>query len=68
MRVNFVDFESKNMSNELISLVNDIVNYSIEEEKRHYEERMTKPKNHIYLKFKRLNKLVTELSKASRIL
>lgn len=38
-------------------LINDIVEYLMEDEKKHYEEFEKKPKNHIYHKLKRLKAL-----------
>lgn len=38
-------------------LVNEVVNYLFEDEKRHYEEFEKPPRNHIYLKLKKLKKL-----------
>ena len=38
-------------------LVNEVINYLFEEEKKHFEEFEKPPRDHIYLKLKKLKKL-----------
>lgn len=48
---------NKNSNTKFNFLVNEVINYLFEEEKRHFEEFEKPPRNHIYLKLKKLKKL-----------
>lgn len=48
---------NKNSNTKFNFLVNEVINYLFEEEKRHFEEFEKPPINHIYLKLKKLKKL-----------
>ncbi len=45
------------VNNERYDLINEVLDYIYENEKKHYEEHDFKPKDHIYLKLKRLKEL-----------
>ena len=57
VEVNFLDIYSQSPNDEKDKLVNEIINYLYEDEKKHFEEFETKPENHIFLKIDRLKTL-----------
>ncbi len=53
----FFNLEDDDFKNEKSDLINEIVEYLLNEEKRHFEEFDVEPKNHIYKKILRLKDL-----------
>ena len=58
VKVEIREFKEEEIIEEKTNLIKDVINYLIEEEKRHFEEFETKPEDHIYLKLKRLTNLI----------
>lgn len=58
VEVSFVDINSQSINDERDKLINEIIDYLIEDEKKHFEEFNTPNENHIYLKIKRLKELI----------
>lgn len=58
VEVNFIDINSQSPNNEKDKLINEITDYLIEDEKKHFEEFDNSNENHIYLKITRLKELV----------
>jgi hypothetical protein len=57
VEVNFVDINSQSKDDEKGKIVNEIIDYLFEKEKKHFEEFITEPENHIYKKLLRLREL-----------
>ncbi len=58
VEVNFLDINSQSLKDEKDKLINGVIDYLYEDEKKHFEEFDSIPDNHIYLKIKRLKELV----------
>jgi hypothetical protein len=56
--VNFIDIDAKELKSKKDELTLDIIDYLIEDEKKHFEEFDKAPKDHIYLKLKKLKDLI----------
>lgn len=52
-----INKENIYMKDEKYDLINEVIEYLINDEKRHFEEYEKKPKEHIYLKLHRLKEL-----------
>ena len=57
VEVNFIDIESQSPKDEKEKLIDEIVDYLYENEKRHFEEYEVKPIDHIFNKLIRLKEL-----------
>lgn len=55
--VNFIDLNSQSKENEMNMLIKDIIEYIYIDEQKHFEE-SEEPNDHIFLKLKRLKKLI----------
>jgi hypothetical protein len=55
---NFIDINEIETKSEKEDLTLDIIEYLIEDEKKHFEEFDLAPKDHIYLKLKKLKDLI----------
>lgn len=57
VEVNFIDINVPNPNDEQVKLINEIIDYLYEDEKKHFEE-LDEPKDHIYLKLEKLRILI----------
>lgn len=58
VEVNFLDINSQSPNDEKDKLINGVIDYLYEDEKKHFEEFDSEPDNHIYLKISRLKELI----------
>lgn len=56
--VNFIDINSQDIKFEKENLTMEIIEYLIDDEKKHFEEFDLAPNDHIYLKLKKLKDLI----------
>ena len=56
--VEFLDINAQSPNDEKDKLVNEIINYLYEDEKKHFEQYITKPDDHIFLTLKKLKILI----------
>lgn len=57
VEVNFIDINTQTKNDEMKMLINDVVEYLYNDEKKHYEE-SEQPENHIFSKLERLKSLL----------
>ena len=57
VEVNFIDINSPSQNDELKILINDVIEYLFDDEKKHFEE-SENPENHIFKKLERLKTLL----------
>jgi len=57
VEVNFIDINTQSKNDEMKMLINDVIEYLFDNEKRHYEE-SEEPQNHIFSKLERLKSLL----------
>jgi hypothetical protein len=55
--VNFTDINSQSKTDEINSLIKEVIDYLYTDEQKHFEE-SNKPQNHIFKKLERLKQLV----------
>ena len=60
VEVDFIDINSQSKKDEKNKIVNDLIEYLFETEKKHFEEFITEPENHIFKKLLRLKELNIE--------
>lgn len=53
------EYKEDDSIDEINHLMQEIINYLIDDEKKHFEEFETTPDDHIYLKLKKLRKLIS---------
>ena len=58
VNVDFIDINLNSENDEKKNLIDEVINYLINDEKKHFEEYEKEPENHIYKKLLRLKKLL----------
>lgn len=58
VEVDFIDISNQSKHDEKNNLINDVIEYLYNDEKKHFEE-LDEPENHIFKKLERLKLLIT---------